>query len=96
MELEDRLKSLLAENMVNDDVELSEPIQDFGNNFTVHRCVFQKITFLIHFLISKVGVPIDEVKAHRAAQKIVEQLHHIGYARNHMKKYGYKQILTSR
>ena len=32
LELEDRLKGLLAENMVHEDAALSEPIQDFGIN----------------------------------------------------------------
>ena len=31
LELEDRLKSLLAENMVHEDENLSQPLQDFGN-----------------------------------------------------------------
>lgn len=62
-ELEDRFKSLLAENLVSESDNLSEELQDF------------------------VGVPIDEVKAHRAAQKIVEHLHAISQSRNTMKKY---------
>jgi len=63
-ELEDRFKSLLAENLVGESDHLSEQLQDF------------------------VGVPIDDVKAHRAAQKIMEHLHAISKCRNNLKRYG--------
>ncbi|EFX74459.1 hypothetical protein DAPPUDRAFT_307302 [Daphnia pulex] len=34
-----------------------------------------------------VGVPVDEIRAHRAAQRIIEQLHCISEFRSHMKRY---------
>ncbi|XP_057371018.1 sec1 family domain-containing protein 2-like isoform X1 [Daphnia carinata] len=63
LDLEDRLKSIVAEIFVNECDSLSNTLQDF------------------------VGVPVDEVRAHRAAQKIVEQLHSISGYRSHMKRY---------
>ena len=38
----------------------------------------------IYFLV---GIPVDEIRAHRAGQKIVEQLVHISGARCNMKRY---------
>ena len=36
------------------------------------------------------GVPVDEIRAHRAAQKIIEQLHCISGYRSYMKRYRYE------
>ena len=83
-ELEDRLKSVIAEILVCECDSLSEKLQDFGTN------VFFQLTCLtVIEIFTLVGVPVDEVKAHRAAQKIVEQLHYISGARCHMKRYRY-------
>lgn len=48
-------------------------------------CPFHYLMSYCDFLV---GVPIDEVKAHRAAQKIMEHLHAISKCRSNMKKYG--------
>jgi len=64
-DLEDRLRSVLAEAFVADADVLSSPLQQF------------------------VGMPVDEIRAHKAALKLVDQLHSIALARSPLKRYKY-------
>lgn len=36
-----------------------------------------------------VGMPVDEIRAHKAALKLVDQLHSIALARSPLKRYKY-------
>ena len=81
-DLEDRLKSILAESLVYDAENLSPVLQQFGtfvNNLFLFK-VLSEISFTV-------GVPVDEIKAHRAALKLVDQLHSISAARSCLKRY---------